>query len=109
MHSEIASEIAEMLLLMVDAELARDCRVSYVPKKSRVLHRDEWETVRDTGFIPPKLYAFLLMYRARLAYQNQTVEGIISIMQRFGAAVSSRATRPGVSDRLRNKLGDSIS
>ena len=43
----------------------------------------------------------------RLSYQNQTIEGHISIMQRF-AKFAPNARRPSISDQLRNKLGDQM-
>ena len=105
---DLRKDIANLVLFLDDEALSRECRFADVLQKSRQLHRVDWETIRDTGCIPPRLYAFLLLYRSRLTYQNQTVEGLISVMQRFASCMSSRAKRPGVSDKLRNKLGHGI-
>ena len=79
-----------------------------VPMKLKHMYFDSLQIARDTGCCPAPLYVFLLLYRARLPYQNQSVEGHISVMQSI-AKRGVRSKLPGVSDRLRNKIGDSIS
>ena len=59
------------------------------------------------GYCPSRLYKWGLLYRARLPYENQTLEGVISVAQ-YIAKVARRAELPLVSARLRNKTGDGI-
>eukprot|EP00959_Pyramimonas_sp_CCMP1952_P441629 9245712-Pyramimonas_sp.AAC.1 len=79
-----------------------------VPLKLKRWYFDSLRVAQDAGRCPVPLYAFLLLYRARLPYQNQSVEGHISVLQSI-AKRGVRSKLPGVSDRLRNKIGDSIS
>ena len=99
--------VANRLLTMSDAELAKECKFTDLPQKLRLWKRGALEAMRDTGKCSCDLFTFILLYRARLPYQNQSREGHIGLMQRI-ASLGVRARRPGISDRLRNKLGDPI-
>ena len=99
---------ATKFLSMSDDEFVKQCQWTDMPQKCRGWYRDEWEEVASTGTVPAKLFAFLSIYRARMPYQNQGIEGVISILQRFAKA-GNRCKRACISDRLRNKIDDSIS
>ena len=99
--------IMSLLRDMPDNELDKHCRYTDLPRKIRVLLRDQIHFAADTGLCSEDLWTFLLIYRARLPYQNQSVEGHISVMQRL-ANLGPRSFIAGISARLRNKLGDPI-
>ena len=106
--AEIRKVIASRLLDTDEGELERQCLFTDLPRKLRAVYSNELRVARETGCCPPSLYAFLLLYRARLPYQSQTVEGHISVMQNLSKR-GVRSKLPGVSNRLRNKIGDPIS
>ena len=81
--SHVADEqrkaVATVLCDLSAEDLSRQCVFTDVPAKLRTLFPTELaEVIKSCGCCPPTLYTFLLMYRARLPYQNQSVEGLAS-------------------------------
>ena len=77
------------------------------PLKIRDIFREELIVMRDNGTCPSNLFAFALMFRCRMPYQNQCLEGMISVVQRM-AKLAHNSHKPIISDRLRNRFADDV-
>jgi hypothetical protein len=109
--NEVDDERKQVAVLLLETSpccLLHQSPWSDVPIKFETFFDAELRTVAETGTVPRRLYASLLLLRSKTSLDAQDMEGANSVLQTMAKAAPTLRMALA-SDRLKIKKGDAIS